>query len=309
MKRSLFLLSTLFFLTAAASAQVNPSATVWPISASATADEVDKPFGFRVLCGACTDPDDADFHRGIDIREPRGTNVHTVWNGTVVRLRQNANELRRWGDFVVIALDPITRPDGQILTDHKIAYLHLDSVESNLSEGTRVTTGQKVGEVGDSGQGINTVHLHFDYYQGSSDRWIRRAEARSPLEILPFTSQVPTVQLTTPSTDILRLVVEQEPESLDIVRFRIDHNGWSRVHGTDPIILDFNEKIGINMTAPDFEDENPFEGTTYLPRYFNHNSSHYELRIELDGDWQNADTFTVTLTNARDVDYVYNIFF
>ncbi len=279
---------------------------VWPVSGTAAIDNVDKPFGFRILCGACTDPDDADFHRGIDIKAPKGTPVYAVWHGEVVRMRNDnsTSPLPRFGKFVVVALDPIVRTDGTVLDNHKVAYLHLDSVAAGLTVGTTVQPGKQLGTVGNSGSGINTVHLHFDYYQGSEDQWIRRQEARNPLEILPHTSITPTVTATKLSNDTLRVTVRQDDDSLEIVGFQVAHDGWSTFHGYDPIEIDFNEKDGIN---PSDEDENPYESTTFLPKYFNNNSSSYELKLDFDGDWTNATSLTVTLTSATDVDYVFNV--
>ena len=279
----------------------------WPVSGSATEDPVDKPFGFRVLCGACTDPDDADFHRGLDFKFSKGTRVYAVFDGDVVRIRHTeaTDTLSRWGRFIVIALDEIEKADGTTLSNHKVAYLHLDEVDSSLAVGSSITRGQYLGKIGNSGQGINTNHLHFNYYQGSSDPWIRRAEARNPLELFGVASIVPTVGLAKTSDSTLRLTVTQDPDSLDIVGFRLDHDGWSSFHGTDPIEIDFNEKDGINMTAPEYEDLNPFEGTTFLPKYFNKNSTSYRLYLDFDGDWSDASAFTVTLTNVHDVDYTY----
>lgn len=302
---------TVFFsvLTIAllALAGVAQAQVVWPVSGTTTIDNVDKPFGFRVLCGACTDPDDADFHRGIDIKASKGTPVYSVWHGQVVRMRgdDTTSYLPRFGNFVVVALDPLT-VDGTALSNHKIAYLHLDSVAPGIAVGTDVQPGTKLGEIGNSGQGINTVHLHFDYYQGSQDQWIRREEARNPLEILPHTSIVPTVTVTKLSDDTLRVAVRQDDDSLDIVGFEVTHDGFSTFHGTDPITIDFNEKDGINMSAPDYEDENPFESTTFLPKYFSKNSSYYELKLDFDGDWSDLTEVTVTLTTANDVDQTFS---
>ncbi len=296
-----FAFLALLILTSAGSAQV-----VWPVSGTTAIDNVDKPFGFRVLCGACTNPDDADFHRGIDVKAAKGTPVYAVWHGRVVRMRNDnsTSVLPRFGKFVVVALDPITRADGTVLDNHKVAYLHLDSVTSGIAVGTDVGPGTQLGTVGNSGSGINTVHLHFDYYQGSNDQWIRREEARNPLEILPHTSITPTVTAAKLTDDTLRVTVRQDDDSLEIVRFHIAHDGWSTFHGSDPISIDFNEKDGIN---PDDEDENPYEATTFLPKYFNRNSSSYELKLDFDGDWSDASALTVTLTNAGDVAYVFNL--
>lgn len=283
------------------------STVYWPLSASTVPDDVDKPFGFRVLCGNCTDPDDADFHRGLDFKAPSGTPVYAVFSGEVVRVRKvdstSSDPLSRWGRFVVIALDDVTRPDGTVLSNHKVAYLHLKSVDEDLDVGDSVARGAYLGTVGNSGVGINTVHLHFDYYQGSDDQWIRAEEARNPLEILPYAGQDPAVEVSLLSSSVLRLTVRQDAGSLDVVGFRVEHDGLSDPHGTAPIEIDFNEKVGINMDEPDFEDRNPFQGTTFRPVYFNATHSAYTLAMDFDGDWSDLATVTVTLTNAHDEEF------
>lgn len=296
-------------LAAAGPAAAQPDDVFWPLSASTTPDAVDKPFGFRVLCGNCTDPHDADFHRGLDFKAAYGTAVHAVFGGTVVRLRTvdsvAGDPLSRWGRFVVIALDDIEKSNGEVLSIHKVAYLHLSTVASGLEVGSRVERGAYLGGVGNSGVGINTVHLHLDYYQGSDDEWIRREEARNPFEILPYGGVAPVAALAKVSDALLRLTVDQAAGSLDIVGFEIEHDGVSSFHGTGPIAIDFNEKVGINMAPPEYEDLNPFQGTTFLPRYYRAGHADYRLVLELDGDWSAATAATVTLTTVHGQQLVY----
>ena len=279
-------------------------AQIWPLSNSTTPDTVDKPYGFRTLCGTCS----ADFHRGLDFKASRGTPVHAVADGTVVRYGQNDPALPRWGNFVVIALEPMTI-NGELVNEHQVAYLHLDSIDGSIVGSTlpmAISQGDPVGTVGNSGQGINTVHLHFDYYQGANDGWIHREEARHPLQLLPYSSQEPTlVEVTKQSSSTLRLRVRQAPTSLDIVGFKVEHDGDSATHGSAPIVIDFDAKVGINMSAPEYEDLNPFESTTFLPKYFNKNSSYYELKLDFDGNWANVSDITVTLTDVSGNEWVY----
>ncbi len=297
---TLLALNGLVLSPAAATAQSGK--VVWPLGNTTTPDSIDKPFGFRVLCGACTDPDDADFHRGVDFKANKGTPVYAVADTTVARWSTNDPALPRWGKFVVLAL-PSMFVAGEKVDTHQVAYLHLDSIDPKIKSKSlpvHIKKGDKIGTVGKSGQGISSVHLHFDYYQGSNDGGIHREEAVNPLRLLPYTSQASTlVQVTRESDSTLRLTVRQDPSSLDITRFEVNHDGQSTTHGSDPIVLDFEEKIGINMTAPEYEDMNPFESTTYLPKYFSQNSSYYELKMDFDGDWASASEITVGLTNAR----------
>jgi hypothetical protein len=82
-------------------------------------------------------------------------------------------------------------------------------------------------------QGIDTVHLHFDYYQGSNNGLIHREEARNPLQLLPYSPQAPTlVEVTKQSSTTLRLRVRQAPTSLDIVGFKVERSPSSHVWRT-----------------------------------------------------------------------------
>jgi murein DD-endopeptidase MepM/ murein hydrolase activator NlpD len=112
-----------------------------------------------------------DFHRGIDFffgEELRGIEpIYSVADGTVNFVGED-EDYPRSGLFVVIQhdLDPADfeslapyRSGNQVIYTN---YLHLEEVADEIELGSSVAEGQLLGYVGDSGENINSVHLHFN---------------------------------------------------------------------------------------------------------------------------------------------------
>lgn len=110
-------------------------------------------------------------HHGVDIFAPRGTPVIAATDGTVRR----ANETPIGGKVVWLR-------DGR--QSQNLYYAHLDS--QIVSRGDRVSRGDTLGFVGNSGNAVTTPpHLHFGIYQrpgGPVDPFdfIRTARASAP---------------------------------------------------------------------------------------------------------------------------------
>ena len=89
------------------------------------------------------------FHKGVDIRAPRGTKVRAVAAGRVVHARW----LRGYGNLVIL--------------DHGGGYYtlmgHLDRME--VVEGDDVEAGEVVGLVGDTGS-LKGAYLYFEIREG-----------------------------------------------------------------------------------------------------------------------------------------------
>ncbi len=89
-------------------------------------------------------------HEGIDIFAARGTNLVAVATGTIVAV----DETEIGGKIISL------RPDG---ADYTAYYAHLD--EQMVTYRQRVTAGQVIGKVGNTGNAKTTVpHLHFGIY-------------------------------------------------------------------------------------------------------------------------------------------------
>jgi murein DD-endopeptidase MepM/ murein hydrolase activator NlpD len=84
-------------------------------------------------------------HQGIDIPAPTGTLVFATGQGQV---KKAATE-EGWGKLVVI------EHDGGYTT----VYAHLDEI--GVEAGAKVTVGQVIGKVGNTGQSTGS-HLHYE---------------------------------------------------------------------------------------------------------------------------------------------------
>ncbi|HEX6746031.1 MAG TPA: M23 family metallopeptidase [Longimicrobium sp.] len=88
-------------------------------------------------------------HDAIDIHAPRGTHVLATTDGTIIKLHHSA-----LGGITVYQLDD----DGRT----RYYYAHLDRYADGIAEGVRVTRGQTIGYVGDTGNAApGDCHLHF----------------------------------------------------------------------------------------------------------------------------------------------------
>jgi peptidoglycan LD-endopeptidase LytH len=99
-------------------------------------------------------------HEAIDILAPRGTPVLAVDDGTIVKL---FNSVR--GGLTVYHFDP----SGE----YCYYYAHLDAYAPGLREGQPIRKGERIGDVGTSGNAPpNTPHLHFTIFKlGPEKRW------------------------------------------------------------------------------------------------------------------------------------------
>lgn len=102
-------------------------------------------------------------HEGIDIMAPTGTPVYSVSSGTINRIGWNT-----YGGWRI----NITDANGA----YKMYYAHLSAFVPGMKVGHKVSTGQMIGFVGDSGYGepgttgMFSPHLHFGLYQASSGK-------------------------------------------------------------------------------------------------------------------------------------------
>jgi murein DD-endopeptidase MepM/ murein hydrolase activator NlpD len=92
------------------------------------------------------------FHPGVDIRAPRGSQVVSVADGTVIEVTSLATG---YGHYVRIA------HAGTLST----LYAHLDKVTVKVGE--NVHKGQQLGTIGTTGWSTGP-HLHFEIHEGVS---------------------------------------------------------------------------------------------------------------------------------------------
>ncbi|WP_374723581.1 murein hydrolase activator EnvC family protein [Calidifontibacillus erzurumensis] len=108
-------------------------------------------------------------HYGIDIANKVGTPVIASANGTV----KWANYVNRYGNTVLIKHNI----NGKT---YETLYAHLDKI--NVKIGQKVTQGQKIGEMGNTGRSFGS-HLHFEIHVGGG--WNQnKTFAKNPYPIL-----------------------------------------------------------------------------------------------------------------------------
>jgi murein DD-endopeptidase MepM/ murein hydrolase activator NlpD len=102
------------------------------------------------------------YHDGVDYASPSGTDVVAAWGGTVVEVAYPTSFGPAFGRSIVIDHDKL--PDGS--AGGWGLYAHLSA--ENVSVGQRVEAGQKIGDVGTTGNSSGN-HLHFGIYM--TDHW------------------------------------------------------------------------------------------------------------------------------------------
>lgn len=109
-------------------------------------------------------------HEGTDVFAPEGTKIRSITDGTVTRAR-GAND-RGWnslGGYTVMV--EAAYDTGPIRRGDLLYYAHMKS-RSTLIPGATVEAGEKLGEVGSTGQGPEGTrgrfqpHLHLGWYEG-----------------------------------------------------------------------------------------------------------------------------------------------
>lgn len=86
------------------------------------------------------------YHTGIDFATDHGTPAAAVSNATVVQAGWDG----AYGNHVRLRLE----------NGDEVSYSHLSSIA--VVDGERVSTGQRVGRVGETGNAYG-AHLHFEY--------------------------------------------------------------------------------------------------------------------------------------------------
>jgi murein DD-endopeptidase MepM/ murein hydrolase activator NlpD len=107
-------------------------------------------------------------HEGTDLMAPTGTAAYAVTDGTIVAVAgANENGWNTLGGYAVMLKAAYSV--GPVKQGDLFFYAHLNR-ESALEIGTRVSVGQTVGYVGDTGQGPEVTrglfppHLHLGWY-------------------------------------------------------------------------------------------------------------------------------------------------
>lgn len=111
-------------------------------------------------------------HEAIDILAPRGTPVLAAGNGTIVKLFTSQQ-----GGLTVYQFDP----SGT----WAYYYAHLDRYAPGLSEGMTLSRGDRVGDVGSTGNAsAEAPHLHFAIFRLGPEKQWWKGEPVNPYPLL-----------------------------------------------------------------------------------------------------------------------------
>ncbi len=141
----------------------------WPLSRDQqpNSDISYAQYGPRFLPGGY------DFHAGIDLYAPIGTNIYPVLPGEVVQRAE-------WDGQSTGAGNAITIKHSDSLAT---SYLHLHTIDVRIGE--RVGLEDVIGTVGETG--ATYPHLHLGYFVELPNPDVRDERfSRNPLEILPY---------------------------------------------------------------------------------------------------------------------------
>lgn len=86
-------------------------------------------------------------HKGVDYAAPRGTAIYAAAEGVIDKIYVSNS----YGKYIRIAHE----------NNFHTAYAHLNAFVDGLKKGTRVTRGQIIGQVGNTGRSSGP-HLHFE---------------------------------------------------------------------------------------------------------------------------------------------------
>lgn len=131
-------------------------------------------------------------HEGTDVFAPEGTPIYSVTDGTVSHASGPGDDgWNNLGGYTVMI--EASRDVGPIERGDRLYYAHMNGPTA-LEPGKRVEAGQKIGEVGDTGQGppgtsgLFEPHLHLGWYAGwglfETDRAQAASGAMNPYPLL-----------------------------------------------------------------------------------------------------------------------------
>jgi murein DD-endopeptidase MepM/ murein hydrolase activator NlpD len=113
-------------------------------------------------------------HQGQDLAAAAGTPVVAPYRGSVAAVEYQA---RGAGHYVVIHSD-----------DYDYVFMHLRTGSTVVKAGERVRTGQRLGDVGSTGESSGP-HLHVEVWVG---RWYAGGHPIDPLPLLEAWAKVPS---------------------------------------------------------------------------------------------------------------------
>jgi len=205
---------------------------LWPLSQSTTPDEMNTSFGPRINRNRW------DFHDGIDLPAPIGTNVYAMRGGTIHHAGPG-----KTGGFS--SRHVVVEVDGPKREQMYNIYVHLDSIDPAVRQNARITQEQKIGTIGDDD--ATYPHLHIEFRKGTH----RQIGSVHPLRHLPYPDNC---NFTAPVADRFHRVgklmsarllfgAESKLEG-DLIRVEVDLKCGAALLETR--VVDFDDKTTVN---------------------------------------------------------------
>lgn len=241
-------------------AQFTINFTNWPVSNSDTPDLIASPFGSRLLSGVY------DFHRGIDLPNVLSTPIYPVRPGIVVRFEDTSQTIgtprERYGNWILVQ----HRSESGV--PRHTSYLHLKAF-NNYKVGDTVSTLDTIAFMGKSGVGINTIHLHLEYYKNLSGTSIDKNKAFNPLEILNYNNSNSYLLYILKRNDSTGCQIVTSSTELDLDKIIIYGTLATKTVG-------FNQRLGIDPV----NNDNPrYSGVFIDPSSFTKDSLNMRYRF------------------------------
>ena len=251
---------------------------VWPISGTAEPQRLSSSFGPR-LQGA-TDPV-YDFHRGIDIPIPLGTEIHAMQAGVVRRAGNDPD----YADMLIQIehVKPGASDDCASGGCYWSNSIHLS--EACVSIGDRVERGEVVGLSGAGENGFE--HLHFEVRDVQS----ALASCAHPLSFLPHSdASAPQITLgaidaADPAQVSVELTVALAGAAPNLVRVEVLTADLSTGEPLDERAFDYVEwnRKYTSPDDPDLIDAPELEGILISPERFSSTSEFYRVGLRFSG--------------------------
>jgi murein DD-endopeptidase MepM/ murein hydrolase activator NlpD len=200
-RAAFFLATTATFLLAGCG--TDPP-VVWPVSGEGTNDfPLSSTYGPRVH----TDGLVYDFHRGIDIATPSGTDIHAIAAGKVVQIEATTSA----GGMLV----QLEHQDGYFSN-----YIHCSEIDVDV--GDTVEPGDVIAKSGKSTNGFE--HLHFEIRRPTDSK----RDCVHPLDVLPYVDngapslEITKVDTTNPIAPSVTVKVDVPANELDLRRVSVE---------------------------------------------------------------------------------------
>jgi hypothetical protein len=241
----------------------------WPVASPQ--ERLNSPFGPRQLG---SEEARYDWHRGLDLALPMGTQINAPADGVVV----HAGPHPGYADTIVQLRHNDEEPYLYSL------YLHLSDVE--VSAGQSITKGSLIAH---SGQGSATYpHLHWEVRIGC----LRQECCENPYSYLEYANQPPAAPKleasgTSPAFGRMLLVSTQVPKTeIDLQSMKLQWNGVERLADWNELNRLSPRGEGSRLDDPLFFHEEFQRPYVILPKRFNQSfdDAGYEiLFFSLDG--------------------------